>query len=279
MDLFNHLGRQTLRAVNTVVRHPVYRVQADLLKGRHIRQHRKSARRCDDNRNQATVLNEGQGRGQVVENNRDLTGHGVIECWTGATVGNVQNEGSGQALEELHLQVPDSASARAGITVTTRRLFERCDKLGVIAGRETRMHGDDIGSGRNVGDRREIRQDVIGNLWIDRRIGRRGRDRRHPERIAIRRCFCSLIRAHHAPTAGLILDNHRLPKMWRDTLRHHAGNDVGGPTRRKGYNQLDGPAWVGLRACKTRCKAQGQSHHKSACGRRQAERCQAKLRI
>ena len=75
------------------------------------------------------------------------------------------------------------------------------------------MHCDHIRGRRNVDNRREIRQNVVRDLWIDRRIGRRGRDGRHPQRIAIRGRFCSLIRAHHAPTTGLVLDNHRLPKM------------------------------------------------------------------
>ena len=131
------------------------------------------------------------------------------------------------------------------------------------------MDRNDIGGGRNVDNRREIRQDVVWNLWIDRWIGRRGRHRCNPERITIGRGFRDLIRTHYATTAGLVLDDHGLPQMRRNALRNHPGNDVSGPTRCKRYDQFHRPARIGLRADnarKTRKEAQGQSRHKSGWG-------------
>ncbi len=108
----------------------------------------------------------------------------------------------------------------------------------VVARRKARMHRDHVRRRRNVDDRREIGERVVGELGVDRRVGGGGRDRRHAERIAVGCGARGLGRADRAAATGPVLDDHRLRRARRRSSRaDDAGDDVGRAAGRERNDQ------------------------------------------
>ena len=116
---------------------------------------------------------------------------------------------------------------------------------------------------------------LYGDLRIDRRVGRGGRDRRHAERVAVRRRARDLGGADRAAAAGLVVDDQRLAERPVDLLGDDAGDDVGGAAGRERNDQPHrlgriarlGPAQAGHDGEKGGAGKQGSANRHQHSGR------------
>ena len=110
------------------------------------------------------------------------------------------------------------------------------------------MHRNHIGRGRDVDDGREIGERVVRDLGIDGRVGGGGRNRRHAQRVAVRRRARGFGGPDHAAPACLVLDHHGLAQGLAQRLGHHAGNDVGRSAGRERDDEANRLGRIRLRA-------------------------------
>ena len=89
-------------------------------------------------------------------------------------------------------------------------------------------------------DWREIADRVVGQLGIDRHVGAVGARRADEQRIAVGRRLRRARGTDGAAGAAVILDEHGLPELGADVLRHHSRRDVGAAADRERHDHLYG---------------------------------------
>ena len=85
---------------------------------------------------------------------------------------------------------------------------------------------------RNIGDRREIAMQIVGELFKHNRIQRKRR-RRMQNRIAVGIAFGTQLIGNHAVGACAIVHHHAAAKLGLDLGRHHAPECIGRAARRE----------------------------------------------
>ena len=111
---------------------------------------------------------------------------------------------------------------------------------------------------RDLGDRREILEDVVGQFRNEaRRLNDLGNGDQHGMAIGLR--LGDVVVADHAAAARLVLDDDGLLPRLLQFVGKQTGEDVGGAARRIGHDEGDAPARIGIRRrCLLRRGTQGR---------------------
>jgi beta-mannosidase len=164
-------------------------------------------------------------RGQGLECDLHLPAEKIGEGLRAALVGNVDEGGAGHRLEELAGEMLRGAVAGRALVDLVRVRFRIGDEFRDRARRKGRRHRHDVGKPGDAGDGCQVRDEVEGELVVERGIDRVHRAA-HQQRVAVRG------RAHHrlgrevAARAGAVLHEHRLVELIRHPLRDEPRHDV-----------------------------------------------------
>ena len=260
MQARHDLGRQALGAVDAIEGAAVDRLQPQLLEGGHLRQLGQALGRGHRQRGEPARLDEGQGRGQVVEDDGHLARHRIVERRARAPVGHMRERQPRAAGHQLHQHVAYGARARRAVGMLAGVLLHLVHEGRKALRLEARMHGQHIGRGRNVGDGREIGERVVGQARVDGRIGGRGGHGGHAQRVAVGLGARGLVRADGASAAALVVHHQRLAQGLGHARRNRARHDVGGAAGRKRHDQAHRARGIGAGIGRhgARCGACGQ---------------------
>ena len=111
------------------------------------------------------------------------------------------------------------------------------------------MHDDRHRRHRHERDRGEILHGVVGQLLIEGRVDGVGADRRHQQRLAVRRGLGDGVGAERAARPAAVVDQHGALQFVGQHLRQGPRDDVGRPAGRERNDQADLLAGEGLRLC------------------------------
>ena len=98
-------------------------------------------------------------------------------------------------------------------------------------------------------DQREGLQRIVGQLLVERHIGRHDAVGAVVERVTVRLRACDVFRRNDAAGARLVLDDHRLPELFAEGLGNHARALVADAAGRKADDPCHGACGKILRAC------------------------------
>ena len=175
---------------------------------------------------------------RVLELHLNAARNEVDQRRPGAAIGDMGEIDAGQRLEQLRRKEVEGADAR-GAVADRARLFPRA--LDQIADRgDGKILVDDQhgGTGRDLHDRREVAQHVIGDVLLDVRVD--GDRRRCAEqRGAIGRRFRGLAGADRAAGAADVLNDDRGLQLLLKRLAEDAGDRVGAAAGRERNDQPD----------------------------------------
>ena len=101
------------------------------------------------------------------------------------------------------------------------------------------MHHQDVRQPRDQADRLEILHGVVGQLGIEERIDRVGRDRSDQEGVAVRRGLRDRAGAEIAARARAVLHDERLAEILLHVLREQPPEQVGGAAGRERHDEID----------------------------------------
>jgi len=104
--------------------------------------------------------------------------------------------------------------------------FGERDQLGGVLGRDRRMHQAEQRRPHDIGDRREVGDEIVIELLIKRIVD--GVDGvRHEQRMAVRGRPRRHLGADVVAAAGPVLDHEGLPEPLGQPLRNEARDEVG----------------------------------------------------
>ena len=148
----------------------------------------------------------------------DCSGSNMIWVWPAirsvtrrraALVGDVLDVDAGCRLEHLAGQVTRRADACRAVVELARHLLCERHQFGEIADRLRRMDDDGDRRHRDHRDRREVAQRIVGQLLVKRRIDRMRADRRHEQRLAVRRGLGDGIGPKRTAGSSAVVDDDR----------------------------------------------------------------------
>ena len=171
-------------------------------------------------------------RQQVVEHHLHLAADHVGQRRRRAAVRHVLHLDAGHRHEQLGRQMDGGAVAGGGIADLAGIGFRIGDELGDGLGRHRRVHLHDVRPIRDAGDRRDVVEEVVRQLLVERGVDRVRRRDDH-QRVAVGRRRDDRLRRHIAAGARPVLHDDLLAEPVRQTLRHDARHDVGRPAGRE----------------------------------------------
>ena len=125
------------------------------------------------------------------------------------------------------------------------------DELRDRFGRKRRHHDHDVGIAADAGDRRDVADEIVIQLVVERRIDRVGK-RRQQQRLPVGRRLDHRLGGDTAAAADPVLDDERLAEPIGQPLRHQARQNVGRAAGAKADQQAHRPRRIGLRASEPR---------------------------
>ncbi|MNT21674.1 hypothetical protein D3C72_1570210 [compost metagenome] len=199
-------------------------------------------------------------RGHGAHRHVDLAGQQVGHHGPFAAVGHMQH---------VSLVLPgdvglDRMRLRARAPRPHAQLARRClgigQQFGNGLGRHAAVDRQHGARGGDVGDRAQLSARIVGQLLVQRQVGRDRAGNGHQQRIAVRRRLGDVVGADDAAGTALVLHHHRLAELARQAIADGARQRVGQPARRVGDDQVDGLGRVGA-LCAGRGGRGGQGQH------------------
>ena len=149
----------------------------------------------------------------------------VVQRLHHALVGNVRDLDAGLHLEQLGEQVRGSARARGAEAQGSGLVLGEIDDIGRGLCRRRRIDHQHERHPRVEHDRHQILHRIEWQAFVDARIDRHRRRRRHQQRVSIGRRARNRSRADVGPGARAVLDHEwfaePLLELRRDEPRHH----------------------------------------------------------
>ena len=124
--------------------------------------------------------------------------------------------------------------------------FRVGDELGQRFGGDRRVHHHQQRRTHGVHDGREVGDEVVGQVAVQRRVDRIDRVG-HEQRVAIRRRMGGEFGADIVVAAGPVLGNEGLTELIREPLRQHAGDDIGRTAGGRSDDDAHRPRRIGIR--------------------------------
>ncbi len=210
--------------------------------GRHVGQLGRALGRGDGDGAQLARAHVLDGRGHVVEHDRDLVAQEVRHGRRTALVGHVLHVHLGHALEQLARQVDGTAAARRAEVDLARvglgvgdQLLHRLERLRGVGDQQ-------VGHVGHAGQGREVLHGIERHLPVERCIDGVRAHRAHEERVAVGGRACRHLAADVAARAGTVVHHHRLAQLGAHALGDDARQDVGGAAGRERHDDGDGLA-------------------------------------
>ena len=147
-----------------------------------------------------------------------------------AFVGHMQDVHAGQGLEQFSGQMRRRADACGRIFQLSGPCLRQRQQVFDIVCRHGRVHSQHEGTIGSEAYRREVSDDVVGDVFIQR--GRDGHCPRAVEQgVAVWCRRRDSLRADDATRAGAVLDNHVLPQVFREAVAQSARGQIIGAAR------------------------------------------------
>jgi len=146
------------------------------------------------------------GRGDSVEDDLYLPAEQIREV--AAAIRNVNQVDPGHHLEQLPENMGRGAHAGGSHVDLARIGLSIGDEFGNRSCRDCRIDHHDEGSKVNVGDRRNVTDEIESEVVVNRRI-ERVRGGNHKQRMAVRRCSRDEFSAEIAACARPVIDDDR----------------------------------------------------------------------
>jgi hypothetical protein len=151
----------------------------------------------------------------------DQVGHGVA----GAAIRHMHHVHASHQLEQLTRHVDAGADAARSEIELARIGLGVGDELGNGGGRERRVHHRDVRHAGHAGDRRDVANEIEGELVVEGVVDRVRRNHLE-QRVTVRRRLHHGLGADIAAGARPVLDDHLLTEPLGEPLRHQTGQDV-----------------------------------------------------
>ena len=109
-----------------------------------------------------------------------------------------------------------------------------------------RIHLHDVGYADDAGDRRDVADEIVAELVVERHVDRRPRVDQE-QRVAVGARACDRLGGDVAAGAQPVLDDEWLAEPVRQPLPYQARGDVGGAAGSEADDDAHRPRWIGLR--------------------------------
>ena len=182
----------------------------------------------------------GSAVGVAVERHGDLPGDQIAHHRRGAAIGNVHDiEPAGERLELLAAEMKDRAQPGRTVGVFARVLPDQRDETLDVVCRHRRMNPEHRRRHADLRDGREIAHRVVRHLVVEARIDGVGGDRRHQQRVTVRRGLGDHVGADVAARPGLVLDEELLAQEVAHLGPDDARDRIGRSAGREGHHDAD----------------------------------------